>query len=392
MNSSSTSINYMEYYSNNPSYTVTEVQQNGMLVQSYFKSLKDAKSFSKKYTELSSTAYIFKTYCTNIYEPENEFESEPEICDEESTDSMYFDGMVLTQYGRGYLLKPPMGDKNHGEKYFHNGWWISMQNGWFFKSDQYDMLIRHGAILMDESATYNEDNLSSVSKVSTELDTQETTPSNFLEDTSLLVNDSWGPTKQLVSDYESTDSEYTPEDDMNIDTTEDLSSMVFKSYGKGYLLIPKTDSTYIGEKYLYEGWWVEKRQGWFFKRDYYEWLINQGAVEITDFIETTKTEHTVDENLSSMCFERYKKGYMLYSTKNDSRFMKDYFLEGFWNKNTQGWFFKKQYYEVLIQRGAKYIKSEYDECSEDTVVSNTSNSSRVTRSSHKQNVNMKYDY
>ena len=102
-------------------------------------------------------------------------------------------------------------------------------------------------------------------------------------------------------------------------------------------------------------------------------------------------------DLSTMFFEKYRKGYILYCPKTDSRFMMDYFMEGFWNKKMQGWFFRKQYYEKLISLGAKYIKSEddnnslcsYDSNSKAGVITNT----RVTRSQTKSNnIQMEYVY
>ena len=48
--------------------------------------------------------------------------------------------MTISVYGRGYLLKPPEDSDYFGQKYFHNGWWISSQNGWFFKAPNYEWL------------------------------------------------------------------------------------------------------------------------------------------------------------------------------------------------------------------------------------------------------------
>tara|TARA_B110001450_G_scaffold46396_1_gene43125 strand:- start:1285 stop:1575 length:291 start_codon:yes stop_codon:yes gene_type:complete len=67
---------------------------------------------------------------------------------------------------------------------------------------------------------------------------------------------------------------------------------------------------------------------------------------------------TDTHDLSEMCFEKYGKGYMLYCRKTDEKYMTPYFMEGFWNKIAQGWFFKNEYKDKLIELGAKFIKSE----------------------------------
>ena len=45
-----------------------------------------------------------------------------------------------TEYGKGYLVKPFQTYVHYGKKYFHGGWWMPSQNGWFFKKDAFNKL------------------------------------------------------------------------------------------------------------------------------------------------------------------------------------------------------------------------------------------------------------
>ena len=66
-----------------------------------------------------------------------------------------FTDMTIDTYGRGYLLVPPADHPNYGEKYFHNGWWLTSQNAWFFKTKHYDYLIDNGATLQANESKSN---------------------------------------------------------------------------------------------------------------------------------------------------------------------------------------------------------------------------------------------
>ena len=55
-----------------------------------------------------------------------------------------------------------------------------------------------------------------------------------------------------------------------------------KKYGKGFLLIPHSDHPDFGTKYYDNGvgdtgWWMPKKNGWFFKKDYIDPIIAGGA-------------------------------------------------------------------------------------------------------------------
>jgi len=163
------------------------------------------------------------------------------------------------------------------------------------------------------------------------------------------------------SDEGETSDETSDESGSETSNSVDLSSMILYDYGKGYLLEPLTTSDYYGQKYFHNGYWMPSQDGWFFKTSEYDWLLENGA-----FDDSNETSDRVD--LSHMCVEKYKKGYILKTNKKDTLYGTKYFLDGFWNTNVNGWFFKKQYLDKLVEMGAKLIKDE-DECvlvSEDT--------------------------
>lgn len=193
-------------------------------------------------------------------------------------------------------------------------------------------------------------------------------------------------------DYNSSDDEdYVPDDDNNRESHDDVSlnGLEFKTYGRGYLLIPSDDCEFYGEPYLLSGWWNDSANGWFFKREFYDELINHGAL----FLDTSGTSHASNVNtpsplrksqtfsmskkskssvesdtdlpdvdLSGFAILRYGKGYLLTAPKNHpSMKAKTKYLVGnlgWWNSNANGWFFRKGTLKDLRAAGAKMIKDE----------------------------------
>ena len=248
------------------------------------------------------------------------------------------------------------------------------------------MLKEYGANFMDESCV----NL------------------NTLADAAALVSQTHQPNDEEEDeeddeDYTPCENEFVHDDELIEESGSNLSDMVFREYGKGYLVIPPTDSIHFGDKYFHTGWWIEKRQGWFFKQSEYRWIIDNGAIELLSDEESVESIEKTDEDLSSMCFEKYGKGFMLYAPKTDPRFRQGYLLEGFWNKNTEGWFFQNKFFSILESRGAKYIKSEDDNvslcsaCTEESGDAITQTTRRITRSQTKpnkkvENMHLVYSY
>ena len=226
--------------------------------------------------------------------------------------------MSLYEHGKGYLLVPLEDSEYYGQKYFYNGWWMSRHNGWFFKASEYDWLDEHGAFDDTDDETVIE-------------------PSD--DETVIEPSD----------------------DEAVIEPSVDLTSMSLYEHGKGYILVPLDGYENYGQKYFYNGWWMPSQSGWFFKADEYDWLNENGAFDYTDYETSVKNDNESGSvDLTSMTVEKYKKGYVLKTSNKDKRYGSKYFLNGFWNKNVNGWFFKKEYLDSLTEMGAKLIKTEDD--------------------------------
>jgi hypothetical protein len=76
---------------------------------------------------------------------------------------------------------------------------------------------------------------------------------------------------------------------------------------------------------------------------------------VPDEVSGDEDEDT-DENLEGFCYEKYGKGYLLTCSSDHDSYGDSYFLEGWWNDNAQGWFFKAEYKSLLKERGAIRIK------------------------------------
>jgi hypothetical protein len=504
-----TSFTYMQQFMDNQakksSYTLTELTNDGSTYTSYFKTKAKAKAYMRKNCSETSAIYIYQTKCVKIYDAiysddeidaaktlteMNDTDYNPELdfsnmivwkygsgyLLEPPTDSDYFgqkyfhngwwvpsqnswffkkseydwiiqngatvsefdeedplttdlSSMTVWSYGKGYLLIPQTDDENSGEKYFHNGWWMPKQNGWFFKEDDYDWLIENGANLANDDSIGDVETDSEEEEVthikdtvtSSDLTTMtlweygkgyllmpQTDDEHFGEK---YFHSGWWMPKQNGWFFKANQYDWLIEngsqvsveedDDIEYDTPEfvegteiDLSSMTMYSYGKGYLIVPNTNDINFGEKYFHGGWWMPKQHGWFFKENMYDWLIETGVsvysgIDTTEE-KTTKTKKTVKSemadfsglDLSDMGLEEYKQGYLLKTSKTDKLYGAKYFMTGFWNKKQNGWFFKAKYVDELINMGAKLIKTEQEDSSEHSVEDETTTlSSSITEES-----------
>ena len=158
------------------------------------------------------------------------------------------------------------------------------------------------------------------------------------------------------------------------------------------MLRPSSETSFYGEPYLLNGWWIDSQEGWFFKREYDEQLIDYGAVyakvktksskssscksKKSNSISSSEDVHsespfTKPTNLSVFAVTEYGKGLMV-TCSNSHPFMKNkkpYLLgnNGFWNASSKGWFFKMKYLSDLEELGAKYIKTESTSEEEDYI-------------------------
>ena len=76
--------------------------------------------------------------------------------DEQDNTEIDLSNMTLWSYGKGWLLEPLQDNENYGQKYFHSGWWMSQQDAWFFKDEDYQWLIDNGAIKATEDDNDND--------------------------------------------------------------------------------------------------------------------------------------------------------------------------------------------------------------------------------------------
>jgi hypothetical protein len=381
---------YMDDFSKIPTYSLQELKNNGIIYNSIFSSKKKAVIYAKNICDESSAVYIYKTYCTKIYDPVNDNEVD-NVLDEETNDADYepttdLSNMTIWSYGKGYLLEPPEDSDYYGEKYFHSGWWMDTQKGWFFKKEHYQWLRDHGAIKATEDDHYEgEDGEADEADEHDEHDelsnmTLWSYGKGWLleplhEDKNYgekYFYEGWWMPKQDAWFFKDEHYQWLIDHGVVLATDEvhdedevDLSSMKLVSYGKGWLLRPTSNHEHYGDKYFYEGWWMPKQNAWFFKDEHYQWLLEHG-VDISK-INTNKTVKTVKPSnidtmdLSYMSLEEYGKGYILKTTKKDTLYGNKYLMDGFWNIKQKGWFFKATYFDELISMGAKYIKTEDEE-------------------------------
>ncbi len=195
--------------------------------------------------------------------------------------------MSLGKYGRGYLLTCEDTHKDWGTKYYHGGWWNTSANGWFFKKEFKDNLIKMGA--------------------------------------------SFGKHKS------------------SSDCEQRLSGMVFKKYGAGYLLTCDKSHKDWGRKYYFSGWWKPQLNGWFFKPEFKQKLMNLGATSFTNSKKQSK-----QGRLTDMKLEKYGAGYLLTCNKSHKDWGRKYYFSGWWKPDLDGWFFKSQYKEKLMNLGATF--------------------------------------
>jgi len=389
---------YMEESSKKSTFSLQELKSDGMIFTSYFDSKDKAKSYARRYCDDDSTIYIWKTNCIKIYDPVEQSLEQDEEQDVDYMPERDLSSMTIWKYGSGYMLIPPEDSEYFGQKYFHDGWWVKSQHGWFFKKEHYQWVIDNGAIISEEH--------DEVEEYSTDLSSMmlwSYGKGYILEphkDSELYgekyFHSGWWMSKQNGWFFKASEYDWLVDSGAMIselddysheEVVEDLSSMTVRSYGKGYLLMPhKTDSHY-GEKYFHDGWWMPKQRGWFFKTDMYDWLIEHRAkttamtTAMTTAKTTAKTTATelseYDLDLSSMSLTEYGLGYMLHTSESDNRYGQKYFMTGFWNAKQNGWFFKNKYFDELISMGATVIKSE----PEQEVNSTTELSSSITNDS-----------
>ena len=211
------------------------------------------------------------------------------------------------------------------------------------------------------------------STINSALDTLADVASTKLDDDyDTEQDDDYVPEKES-SDVE---SEYTEDEEVEHDASYvieygDLDGLFFHEYGKGYLLVPTQDTPFFGQKYLLNGWWNEKAQGWFFRSQFFDELVEHGALFAAKKSKSSKSKvsfsdmsdvFTNPRELGGFAISSYGKGIILTCSKSNKLFKnkEPYLLgnHGFWNAKAGGWFFKKNHLESLELLGAMMIKEE----------------------------------
>ena len=270
------------------------------LFSNSFDSKKSAKKMykflSKMFKNQEVDVVLYKSESTHIQYGTYEDEFEQDTYEEDLT------GMTLEEFEDAYLLVPEDGDHRAGKKHFLGGLWMKSQEAWLFEGDQ-EKTIEY---LLDLGAKFYED-----------------------------------------EDYVIVETE---ED-------EDLSGMSLAEYGKGYLLTPTENDERIGTKYFLGGWWMPKHNAWFFKEKFVDYLEELGASFDCEE-EMTESEDefdTISDDLSTMLLTPYGKGYLLKPHRKDERYGIKYFLDGWWMESLNGWFFKREFFDDLVELGAHFV-------------------------------------
>jgi hypothetical protein len=193
---------------------------------------------------------------------------------EEDTTEMFV-GMSLETYGKGYLLIPPNDHPDFGVKYYHDGWWIPSQGGWFFKSENYDYLVDNCAT--DENALGEDLPYTGMTVSKHGRGYLLTPPSDHPNCGEKYYGDGWWIAKHNAWFFKSKHHQSLLDGGA---LGEDLpyTGMTVSKHGRGYLLNPPSDHPDCGEKYYGDGWWIAKSNAWFFKSKHYQSLLDAGAL------------------------------------------------------------------------------------------------------------------
>ena len=85
--------------------------------------------------------------------------------------------------------------------------------------------------------------------------------------------------KIVINNYNNDDVSEQDENNLNLDISNNLrfSDMTIEKYGKGYILECADDHPDYGIKYYHNAWWFNKLNCWFFKKEYLDYFIENGA-------------------------------------------------------------------------------------------------------------------
>lgn len=182
-------------------YTVYEYTHDGLVLTNQFFSMDDVNRFVDDYSSRSSTVYVFRTSCCDVFRPLNTNTSRLDTLaqvastitdppfefatpDEEEaakgaqsvsfqTDTLLvqsipedkeispfgdfeniepelpYNGFPIRKYGKGYVLIPPQGHELYGKKYINEnrGLWNRNADGWFFRKQFLNKFKELGGVM-----------------------------------------------------------------------------------------------------------------------------------------------------------------------------------------------------------------------------------------------------
>lgn len=188
----------------------------------------------------------------------------------------------------------------------------------------------------------------------------------YSEDTGIYEHDNSvfeNASRPYYRNYSGSDTTATDGQQTEADTSKPFSGMFVEAHGKGFLMFPGEARADAGTKYYHGGWWMPRYNAWFFKREFFDTLIQGGATEriVIDSDSETTTTTTSDATFNSMALETYGRGYLLTPPEDHADAGTKYYHGGWWKPSLGGWFFRKEHYETLVNGGAEHLTEGEDE-------------------------------
>jgi hypothetical protein len=310
-----------------------------MMTSNCFETKPDAQEFMEYCSHMEPSKLTFQMYTHKSSGDPSSLTYHTDSTDS-ATSTIDLTHMTVERHGAGLLLRPFENCEFHGEKYFLNGWWMARHEAWFFKDEFFDDLINYGAEYISDYP---------LGHVKFEYDDDE--------------EEEFVPEEHAESEEE---LEYNSEAE-GVDYGELISGMTLERYGKGFMLYPDSKShSHYGQKYMGNGWWNTRVNGWFFREMYLDELLDAGAMLVTDSevdedtdpcsptaSSFTRSTRSSKQNVSFESapsakaatelgsWQTYGKGWLLKPTKKHSKYGEKIYRGGWWMPKHSAWFFKQ---------------------------------------------------
>merc|ERR1711871_447752 len=129
-----------------------------------------------------------------------------------------------------------------------------------------------------------------------------------------------------------------------------IQKCVLEKYGKGFLLVPDKKNKDWGTKYYHNGWWMPKHNAWFFKKEYKDFLLENGAYTKLKKKSCVKSENKKNGKLN---FKPHGRGFLLVPEEGHPDWGTKYYHNGWWMPKYNAWFFKKNDKESFVKSYSK---------------------------------------